>query len=125
MKLTIRNKTDRTPVGIRPASGVRELAPGAEFTGEFSEGEAKNLRSNSLVRVSEASDDAPQDETLRDDGPTIAEFVDAGYPASNYPPKGFSSRSTPEEIEAAIAAETGGDDGGEADDKPRRGRKSK
>ncbi|MER9901610.1 hypothetical protein [Mesorhizobium sp. M0130] len=39
---------------------------------------------------------------LRDDGPTVAEYVAAGYAASAYPPKGFASRSTPEEIAAAI-----------------------
>lgn len=41
---------------------------------------------------------------LRDDGPTIAEFVAAGYSPSNYPPKGYASRSTPEEIEEALNA---------------------
>ena len=40
------------------------------------------------------------------DGPTIAEFVAAGYPASAYPPRGYASRSTAEEIAAAIAAQT-------------------
>lgn len=44
---------------------------------------------------------------LRTDGPTIAEFVDAGYPAGSYPPNDYASRSTPEEIEAAIAGQTG------------------
>lgn len=42
---------------------------------------------------------------LRDDGPTIAEFIAAGYPASNYPPKGYVSKSTDDEIAAAIADE--------------------
>ncbi|MFV4725649.1 hypothetical protein ACNJUL_21125, partial [Mycobacterium tuberculosis] len=42
---------------------------------------------------------------LREDGPTIAEWVAAGYKARNYPPTGWASRSTAEEIEAAIAAE--------------------
>jgi len=41
----------------------------------------------------------------REDGPTIAEYVAAGYYAANYPPEGYASRSTPEEIEAAIASE--------------------
>lgn len=41
---------------------------------------------------------------LRDDGPTVAEYVAAGYMAANYPPRGFASRSTPEEIAAAVAA---------------------
>ncbi len=42
---------------------------------------------------------------LRDDGPTVAEYVAAGYLASNYPPGGYASRSTPEEIESAVTAE--------------------
>lgn len=42
---------------------------------------------------------------LRNDGPTIAEFIAAGYPASNYPPKGYASKSTVEEIAAAVADE--------------------
>jgi hypothetical protein len=40
---------------------------------------------------------------LRVDGPTVAEYVAAGYPASRYPPDGFAPRSTPEEMAAAIA----------------------
>ena len=39
---------------------------------------------------------------LKLDGPTIAEFVAAGYPAVNYPPEGYASRSSQEEIDAAI-----------------------
>lgn len=42
---------------------------------------------------------------LRDDGPTIAEYVAAGYLASNYPPAGYASRSTPEEITDAVDQE--------------------
>lgn len=42
---------------------------------------------------------------LRDDGPTVAEYVSAGYLASNYPPRGYASRSSSEEIEAAIKAQ--------------------
>lgn len=41
----------------------------------------------------------------RTDGPTIGEWVAAGYSASVYPPSGYASKSTPEEIAAAIAAE--------------------
>lgn len=50
---------------------------------------------------------APKGEpdALRDDGPTVEEYVSAGYQAVNYPPSGYASRSTPEEIEAAIAAQ--------------------
>lgn len=41
---------------------------------------------------------------IRKDGPTVAEYVAAGYLASGYPPKGYASRSTEDEIAAAIAA---------------------
>lgn len=41
----------------------------------------------------------------RDDGPTVEEFVAAGYLAKNYPPAGYASRSTAEEIQAAIDAQ--------------------
>lgn len=42
---------------------------------------------------------------LKLDGPTIAEFVEAGYLAINYPPDGYASRSSQEEIDAAIEAQ--------------------
>lgn len=38
-------------------------------------------------------------------GPTIAEWVAAGYAARAYPPRDYVSKSTPEEIAAAIAAQ--------------------
>ncbi|MDN5519192.1 hypothetical protein [Pseudomonas sp.] len=44
---------------------------------------------------------------MRDDGPTVAEWVDAGYLAANYPPEGYSSRSSQEEIDAAILLQKG------------------
>lgn len=46
-----------------------------------------------------------QEPALRDDGPTVAEFVERGYKASNYPPEGYASKSTEAEIAAAIEAE--------------------
>lgn len=39
---------------------------------------------------------------LSTQGPTVAQFVAAGYLAKNYPPEGYESRSTPEEIAQAI-----------------------
>ncbi len=45
-------------------------------------------------------------DALRTDGPTVAEYVAAGYQAENYPPEGWASRSTDEEIAAAIAAQS-------------------
>lgn len=41
---------------------------------------------------------------LRTDGPTVAEYVAAGYDPKNYPPAGYESRSTVDEINAAITA---------------------
>src|SRR5690554_6534969 len=43
--------------------------------------------------------------SLRNDGPTVEEFVVAGYLAVNYPPEGYVSRSLDVEIAAAIAAQ--------------------
>lgn len=43
---------------------------------------------------------------LRTDGPTVAEFVDAGYQATNYPPQGYVSRSTQEEIAEAVKGQS-------------------
>ncbi|TFF37424.1 HeH/LEM domain-containing protein [Pseudomonas sp. RIT623] len=47
---------------------------------------------------------------LREDGPTVAEWVEAGYLAANYPPQGFASRSSQEEIDAAIELQKGAED---------------
>jgi hypothetical protein len=40
---------------------------------------------------------------LKQDGPTVQEYVTAGYRADKYPPAGFASKSSQEEIDAAIA----------------------
>lgn len=56
----------------------------------------------SLGRAVEAKDEPP---APREDGPTVGEFVAAGYLASNYPSEGYAPRSTPEEIAAAIEAQ--------------------
>lgn len=48
---------------------------------------------------------APDGQALREDGPTIEEFVAAGYKATDYPPEGFAPRSTPEQVKAAIDAQ--------------------
>lgn len=65
--------------------------------------------------TSAAGINAASDGTLRTDGPTVAEYVERGYLAVNYPPEGYASRSTAEEIAAAIAAQQapagGGNDG--------------
>lgn len=48
-------------------------------------------------------------------GPTVSEFVAAGYQATDYPPHGYASRSTEEEIQAAIAAQAASTAGAPAD----------
>lgn len=45
------------------------------------------------------------DQGDRVDGPTISEYVAAGFDPATYPPKGFSSRSSQEEIDAAVLAQ--------------------
>lgn len=52
------------------------------------------------------------DVDLRTDGQTVQEYVSAGYLAKNYPPSGYASKSTEEEISAAIAAQDGHPGGG-------------
>lgn len=39
------------------------------------------------------------------DGPTIVEFVEAGYRAINYPSAGYAARSSQDEIDQAIQAQ--------------------
>lgn len=67
---------------------------------EAEERDVAHLVKNGVLRP--ASGDA---ETLREDGPTVAEYVAAGYPAASYPPQSYASRSTPEEIAQAVAAQ--------------------
>jgi hypothetical protein len=44
-------------------------------------------------------------EPLKDNGPTLEEFMSHGYKAKDYPPAGYASKSSKEEIDAAIAKE--------------------
>jgi hypothetical protein len=39
---------------------------------------------------------------LKQDGPTVEQYVAAGYDPSTYPPKGYASKSTPEEIKVFV-----------------------
>ncbi|ROM94396.1 HeH/LEM domain-containing protein [Pseudomonas brassicacearum] len=56
---------------------------------------------DAYLRAGIAVEDGKSPTSLREDGPTIAEWLTAGYQVGNYPPEGYASRSTPEEIEAA------------------------
>ncbi len=64
---------------------------------EFDHGDFETLEKLGAVRAVAAE--------LRTDGPTVAEFVAAGYRAENYSPQGYSARSSAEEIAAAIEAQ--------------------
>lgn len=48
---------------------------------------------------------APETPKLKQDGPTVEEWVIAGYDAEHYPPHGYASKSSAEEIAAAVAAQ--------------------
>lgn len=78
------------PLDGEPEGAIRELSQ-ADF---------ERLEAKGAVRP------AADGDGLRQDGPTIAEYMAAGYKASSYPPHGYVSRSTPEEIAVAVAAET-------------------
>lgn len=67
---------------------------------EFDKADFETLLAMGAVR------EAAEGDGLRSDGPTVADYVAAGYKASAYPPHGYASRSTPEEIAAAVATET-------------------
>ena len=42
---------------------------------------------------------------LREDGPTLQQYIDAGYKAATYPPFGYASKASDEEIKEAVEAE--------------------
>lgn len=90
--LTIRNPLAFSEgVGLEDCDGVAGMAPKAyvEAFGQVEEPEGLSW----------------QEGGLRDDGPTVGEYVSAGYPATSYPPEGYASRSTADEIAAAVAAQ--------------------
>jgi hypothetical protein len=67
------------------------------------------IASGSIIEIDADKFDAERHQmmidALRQDGPTISEYVERGYRASNYPPKGYASKSTEAEIAAAVEAE--------------------
>ena len=67
---------------------------------EFDQTDFDSLVALGAVRAASGEGD------LRSDGPTVAEFVAAGYKASDYPPRGYAPRSTAEEVAAAVAVDT-------------------
>lgn len=87
---------DQPPTTSKTPSTIDEL----EAALKAGNADGLNLNINSDGTISR---DAVQ---LREDGPTVAEYVAAGFLASTYPPPGYASKSTQEEIDAAIAGAT-------------------
>jgi len=88
--------------------------PGLEAAGYLGPDDAAV---SSLSLIAAAPPVAPLSNELRQDGPTVAQYVAAGYLASNYPPAGYASKSTSDEIAAAVEAEKkDGNDGGGTDE---------
>jgi len=89
----------------RNGTTAEHASPGTEV--DIPDALVPGLTSEGFVRETKAMAGAPENKgALRDDGPTVAQYVETGYLAANYPPQGYTSRSTAEEIAAAIAAQT-------------------
>ena len=78
----------------------------------FSKIENKRIIVNNEMELAQHSEEAKPAEAgwgkppeLKEDGPTIHEYVAAGYLAKNYPPKGYASKSSEEEIKIAVDEE--------------------
>jgi len=85
-----------------------DIKPGEQLT----LAQINRLRKNAQAAAASGGQKATGgDDGLKQDGPTVAEFVDAGYKAINYPPEGYASKSTDAEIADAIAAQKKADDG--------------
>ena len=91
-----------------PTDHAKKLIKGGAYAEATAE-DVKAAEARKLVLRHAGTDkaiaDAKGKDSLRHDGPTVAEWVSAGYPASTYPPEGYASRSTPEEVADAIAVE--------------------
>jgi len=72
---------------------------------DHSDYDAIKLRLEPWIRATIRDEMQLEKDGVKRDGPTVAEWVAAGYSASSYPPTGYQSRSTPEEIAAAVAAQ--------------------
>lgn len=67
MKITVKN-VGPAPTIVYTQSGRRNLDVGKSITAEFSDGQVESMKDNKRLHVSEAGDDAPdQDEIQQDD----------------------------------------------------------
>jgi len=81
------------------------IKPGEQLTLAQINKLRKQARTEPVIQVGNQAGGSDESWRLRTDGPTVSEYVAAGYKASNYPPKGYAPRSTPEEIEEALKLE--------------------
>ncbi|WP_296741429.1 hypothetical protein [Mesorhizobium sp.] len=88
--------SDKSPLEVMTVAELQQLAA----YNKIDLGDAK--KKPDLITAIEAALAA---KNLRVNGPTIGEFVAAGYKASAYPPGGYALKSSQDEIDAAIAAE--------------------
>jgi hypothetical protein len=104
------NRTgDSRPVNVHPW-GVENPHPGfgkdPNILNEYGHTKYPMYVGSVVVRNPEEEAAARGEEAvLREDGPTIEEYMAKGYKASTYPPKGFASKSSEEDVKKAVAAE--------------------
>lgn len=104
------NRTgDSRPVNVHPW-GVENPHPGfgkdPNILNEYGHTKYPMYVGSVIVRNPEEEVAARGEEAvLKDDGPTIEEYVKAGFKASTYPPKGYASKSSEEDVKKAVAAE--------------------
>lgn len=97
-------KVKRDYCGEEGTDADKNVLSGSEHS--VTRARAIALKASGLVEI--ISDEGHPDdggEELRTDGPTVDEYVAAGYPAKAYPPSGYASRSSAEEITNAITAQ--------------------
>lgn len=105
--------TSTSPQGVHTTKGIVYIAPGKKKSVELTEDGVKLAERLTFLKMGGGWDK----NSLRTDGPTIAEYIAAGYPATNYPPHGYSAVSSADEIAAAIAATAAPSDLVSADDR--------
>ena len=101
MRMVIMLSYLTTALGVEYKPGDPAPRPGDEY---FDDAELGRLIDVGAAREFTEADAA----ALAAKGPTVEEYVAAGYLAVKYPPAGYESRSTAEEIAAASAAQIAG-----------------
>lgn len=95
--------TSRSPLGL-PRGPI--IDPGKTVRVNDWDKKESNIVVQAWLKAGALTVEAVEDDGLRQDGPTIQQFVESGYRAENYPPDGYASRSTDAEIAAAIKAQS-------------------